>query len=510
MQLRDFWPPIHGEIERRTARMIVIPTVLGLVVVWLAAIYSIVDKRQATLYEKSQALARVNGVVVAETQQLFKVVEVFLGTIDQWLIENPQADPRVDRRFVRFVESFRAKTHGQIDITVISEDGDVYFPPADSGAPLDNARKQDHFVAANGSLAEQISIGVPVRGPTNKGWLIPVSFPLHAHPHGISVVTAVIAVPTISAMYELARDKPGGTISLVRRDGMLLVRAPGLDGTVGKPILGHGSIVANLDARSPHAAVEQHSPIDGEARLVSHEIVQDFPLAVVVSAKLDDVLASWQHYAVLLILIAIYITGTVTLVLTNVVRHLSAASLSRLQLALEAATDPLTGAGNRRQFLTRTEDEIRRSRRYARPLSLMLLDLDYFKTVNDECGHQIGDEMLTSVSFAIQSVLRGTDFLARFGGDEFAVLMPETDCDEASTVAERIQTAIRGIAIESCDGPVCVTASIGVAALLPEDATAQLLLERADVALYSAKRQGRNRVVFIGDTAPIESAIMAA
>jgi diguanylate cyclase (GGDEF)-like protein len=158
-----------------------------------------------------------------------------------------------------------------------------------------------------------------------------------------------------------------------------------------------------------------------------------------------------------------------------------------------AETDPLTGIANRRRFFSGLEEECERCKRYGTTFSVLILDVDHFKTVNDSYGHPVGDMVLSVVSKRIADCLRASDLLARYGGEEFAVLLPFTGEDGALAVAERIRLEIAHAPVD-CDGhSIPVTASIGVACY-QDEADSDLLLRDADRALYRAKDAGRNRV----------------
>jgi len=162
-----------------------------------------------------------------------------------------------------------------------------------------------------------------------------------------------------------------------------------------------------------------------------------------------------------------------------------------------ASTDPLTGAFNRRYFLETGNAELHRSRRYEQPFTVLMLDIDHFKAVNDTYGHGIGDDALKETVRVIQSLLRGEDTLGRLGGEEFAVIFPQTIDAGASFVAERIRKSISEIVIETSQGPLTFTMSIGVTASDAEDDSIEDILNRADGALYQAKEQGRDRVISV-------------
>ncbi len=160
-----------------------------------------------------------------------------------------------------------------------------------------------------------------------------------------------------------------------------------------------------------------------------------------------------------------------------------------------AGTDHLSGLANRRSFLDRATAEFRRSRRYQHPLSLVMLDLDRFKTINDNYGHAAGDCVIVAVSQICQSLSRdGVDVVGRLGGEEFAVLLPETDLKGAGNFAERLRLMIENSPIFCDVKKLKITASFGVAALNLQDRDFSILLKRADKALYVSKETGRNMV----------------
>lgn len=157
-----------------------------------------------------------------------------------------------------------------------------------------------------------------------------------------------------------------------------------------------------------------------------------------------------------------------------------------------ATTDSLTGAANHRQFVDRATVEVSRSRRKSEPLALLALDLDYFRRVNDRYGHQGGDEVLKSFVAVVRQGLRAADLVARTGGEEFKILLPDTTLPVAVALAERIRHSVAGLAVPTAKGMVRFTVSIGCAAL---EANLESTERVADDRLYRAKAQGRNQVV---------------
>ena len=172
------------------------------------------------------------------------------------------------------------------------------------------------------------------------------------------------------------------------------------------------------------------------------------------------------------------------------------------EMAELAMKDALTGIYNRRHFTARLDGEWKRFRRYGRPLSLLLLDIDHFKSINDRYGHDIGDQVIIAVAGLCGTQTRDSDVVARIGGEEFAILLPETDLADARIAAERLRVAVAERPIASSAGPIAVTVSIG-AALADKAGDPAEFMKRADEALYAAKRGGRNCVAAVLDDGPV-------
>ena len=175
-------------------------------------------------------------------------------------------------------------------------------------------------------------------------------------------------------------------------------------------------------------------------------------------------------------------------------RDLTATKRLQLELRLMASTDPLTGLLNRRRFLEQAESDFQRSQRYQHELAVVMLDIDHFKAINDSHGHFAGDQVLVAMSRATENLLRNTDNLGRWGGEEFVILMPETPLAGAAILAERLRVELARLAVDTTGGALRFTVSAGVAARGGCDAGITDILQRADSALYAAKHDGRNRI----------------
>ncbi len=190
-------------------------------------------------------------------------------------------------------------------------------------------------------------------------------------------------------------------------------------------------------------------------------------------------------------LVALAAAAAMSLLSSHARESLDMLSSQAEQMATLAHTDPLTGLANRRRLMEQFEREFRRALRYGRPLSLVYLDLDGFKTINDHFGHMFGDEVLQGVAKSMLAVLRATDLLARVGGEEFALLLPETGLEGASNVAHKLRRALNAYGAQLGPAVPPLTFSAGISRLHETDLSFEDMLARADAAQYLAKASGK-------------------
>ena len=311
------------------------------------------------------------------------------------------------------------------------------------------------------------------------------------------VVVSGLDVKYLQDLFGKPSFATGGAIAIADAAGKLLFRAPEIPGAAGKK-----TEFPALDRFQAGKAEAMQtivtSPLDGKERLFAFQKVEAFPYTVVVSSPVRDDLHQWriQRYS--------YIAGFASVALLLLGLSFLAGRLQKANILLsdqaerleqQAHTDTLTGIGNRRYFFDQAERELARSRRTDKPLALMMLDIDYFKRINDTFGHDAGDAVLKALCEAGLATVRNIDIFARFGGEEFIVLLPETTSDQAGLVAERLRARLAETAVALPDGKtVSFTVSIGLFSLTPRDTNLETLLKRADTALYEAKNTGRNRV----------------
>ncbi|MBE9608010.1 GGDEF domain-containing protein [Chitinilyticum piscinae] len=239
--------------------------------------------------------------------------------------------------------------------------------------------------------------------------------------------------------------------------------------------------------------VRYHSSVDGSERigvLTELESGAERRWMQVISIDRDEYLHSWYSQLVMLMLLFPLLA-----LLQWQLAHVAYRNRrQRLQLAYDSRHDPLTGLANRRHFDEWAGQACSEARRYGQPLSLLALDLDHFKRINDRWGHDVGDKVLVATAGCIRQALRECDLAARFGGEEFVVALPQTSLAAATSVAERIRARVSELRVDAGAEQISMTVSIGITGLHSEEASADAALLRADEALYAAKHGGRNQV----------------
>ena len=249
--------------------------------------------------------------------------------------------------------------------------------------------------------------------------------------------------------------------------------------------------------------------VGGSAAYLYASLTSLITLAAWLSATLggSTALTPLDSQARFIFLVSVPIAAWATAIIIHSLSQQVRRSIDRLHNQAErltnlANTDPLTQLANRRYLLQRLEREFDRSRRYRRPLSLMYIDLDGFKSINDRYGHLVGDKVLIGAARAMQAVLRSTDQLARIGGDEFAVLMPETSLAQAEEVTKKLRRALYAVSKRMGEDVPELTFCAGISQVVEEDENIEDILRRADDAQYLAKGTGKDHARTQNDLNP--------
>lgn len=253
-------------------------------------------------------------------------------------------------------------------------------------------------------------------------------------------------------------------------------------------------IIELLARGATQGTVRDVTPQDGLRRVRSFRKVAEYPLYLIVGRAEDEYLSEWnraRNLALFTLSAFLVLTMSLSVLAFRYGRRLARA---RDEMQRMAQTDFLTGLANRRAFIEAAELELARAKRYGTPLSLLMLDIDFFKKINDVRGHEAGDAAIKRLAACALGVLREIDVMGRWGGEEFVILLPETDAPSAAEVAERLRAAVEESESPGADGSARLTVSIGYAAWTGSEKDVDALVRNADAALYRAKNSGRNRV----------------
>jgi len=395
------------------------------------------------------------------------------------------------RQLVLFDRSASAKHLNAI--TLLDENGIVRLDSRTPFAkPIDHSG-QSYFQFHKNAKHFQLHISEPIVAPETGTRVIVVSRRLSNLDGSFAgVVAGSVRLSYFQQLFKEASLGSNGSITLAHSDGTLLMRWPYQEAMLGRS-LKSGELYKRLKvARS--GQFESRSITDGVERLTVYSQVGDLPLVIGVGQSSDDITAPWRGYASTIGLLILLLCATSIALALYLAREMGRRNAAEASLAVLATMDGLTGLANRRSLADAFDREWRRARRDRTALALVMCDADLFKTYNDRYGHQAGDQLLQAIGLAMnQSVRRGTDLAARYGGDEFAILLPGTSAEGGARVAEQIRISLA----EICDqqGIARLQLSIGVASLVPKAGEDQAaLLAAADKALYRAKELGRDRV----------------
>ena len=408
--------------------------------------------------------------------------------------------PRIHRLLVQ-QSKIMPQLHG---LFIYGADGQWIVTDKEVTPETANNADRDYFEYHRTHTDRGVRIGEVVRSRSTDDLIIPISRRLN-YPDGsfAGVLLGTIKVSYFVDYYGDFKIDDKGALVLAMRSGTILVRRPFIASVVGKS-LANSEIFKGYLPNSNEGIAEVKAVVDDTERLYAYRALTTYPLVVEAGLSRDSITAAWRRDLlktgwVLLCLIGVL--GTFGLIVLNQLRQrmVMERELRHAHQAMRdmALTDSLTGLGNRRRLDTALIDELRLARRQGSWLSLIMLDVDYFKRYNDRYGHAGGDDCLSAVGTAIQqAVKRPGDLAVRYGGEEFTVLLPNTDSAGAKQVTEDILQAIRALDIEHLEHPLGrVTASAGITSCQPsvEDVTPAALLKAADTQLYTAKQQGRNR-----------------
>lgn len=458
--------------------------ILGAVAVWFSLIRQAHDEELANAVSESRI---ANDASVDHTVHVVRQADVLLRAVRAHY-QRTGSVPETEH----FIRGLNVASDFVENIYIMDVQGWLLIP-SDSGRLL-NMSQREHFRFHQDTAQDRIHISTVSKGLVTGKQQFRLSRRL-SHPDGAFAGVIVIPVePTaFTRYYQQLHSAPDSMATLVgTMDRKIRARSPQPedDAAWSQPLV--SPLWAALEM-SDAGSYQNTSSLDQLKRHYLYKAVPGLPLVMVTGFSDADV-AQRVRVRMLPITLALVSAAVVVVLMAGMLTV-----IGRQHGALQtlATTDALTGLMNRREIMVTGEEEVARAVRYHTHLSLMMLDIDHFKRVNDTWGHPTGDRAIQALAQAMLSVVREHDVVGRYGGEEFLILLPHTDAQAVNTVAERLRALVESnTQVLSDQGEtVRFTVSIGVATQTDKAESLSRLIALADNALYQAKAEGRNRVI---------------
>ena len=442
-------------------------------------------------------------VVNRDIENNFDSYELSLQQIvDTWNNEAVLVLPEVLRRQIIFDRASSSKN--VVSVLVINEAGELIMDLQRRDAKGVTFSDRDYFVAHTGPAKIITYLSRPfvsrLSGVTN----IALSKRLeYSDGRFAGVAVIVISQDYFKDLLDGVDVGGGGRASIVRSDGIVLMSYPYKENLVGFDA--SNTMVYKKSLESKGRGFLAYSSVDDEDRIYGVNISSVSYTNVYIGYSLNDVFSAWWRHVALSGTAVFLYTMMLVPLLSALGHELTARKKAERKLEAMSKTDVLTGLANRRAIDAALELEMRRWRRTSKPLSVVFVDVDYFKKFNDTLGHLEGDQVLTKIGGVMRDlVARPGDLAGRFGGEEFVAILGDTGLEGAKHLAEKIRMSVETLNIPHPGSPWGhVTISLGIAQVLNHEEKELDLLKVADSALYKAKAQGRNCVVAIDRTSDI-------
>lgn len=489
-------PELHPAISPqksapRPNKRLVVPFVALFLCFGAICVLVLADARRATWERAGDAAARLVSAIGADVARNIETLDLSMQAVVDNLnrTEIEQLTPEL-RHLILFDRSATARHLGSM--LVLDEAGNVRMDSRTLNPKSANLADREYFKAHRDSDAVGIFISRPLISRLSGEQIVGVSRRLsHSDGSFAGVVVGSLRLASFQTLFKETSLGAGSHITLARSDGIVLMRWPYKTEYIGLDL--RNAKLFDYFPANRSGRFEANAATDGVHRLIAFSQIGNLPLVVGAGQSTAEIYRQWNRYALAIGLMVVTLSIIGLTLALKLFSELNRRSSAEAQLALFAAIDPLTELNNRRQFDSTLAREMKRASRDQSPISLLMIDVDFFKTYNDRHGHQGGDKLLKVVGECIiRSLKRGSDVGARYGGDEFAVLLPGTPLEGAANIADQIR---RNFAERCVSAGIDSTGlSIGGACITaPAHDDWSGLIETADNALYRAKALGRNR-----------------
>lgn len=460
------------------------------------------------------ASSNLTRAMAQQAEDTFMQADLVLTSLADWIQADGFGAPqkaRLQKTFARRVQALN-QLHG---IFLFDQKGQWIVSSFENLPRGPGVSDREYFKFHQQNISSLAHIGPAIRSRENGEWIIPISKRVNDKNGNFQgVLLAGIKMAYFDQFFKSFSIDDNGSMFLGLTDGTLLARRPFVESLIGTS-LAKSEIFEKLLPNAPSGNAMFSSLVDGVVRLYGYRQLDTYPLVVSAASSRDSILKDWNDTAfrstviVALVVLGVGLFGWMFLYQVRVGEQVEA-DLRKAKEALKliATHDSLTGLGNRRLFEGALDIEFGRGARQSSSLSLIMLDIDYFKRYNDAYGHVAGDHCLAEVARAVKGCChRKADLAVRYGGEEFAVLLPDTDIHGAMVIAEQIRRSVMDKNIIHSGSPSgMVTVSLGCYSFVPTGRDSmEVFIERADAALYQAKHSGRNRSAVLSMEGGVEA-----
>ncbi len=443
--------------------------------------------------QAASAAENVIAAISAEIMRNFELYDLSLqGVVEGLRVPEIASVPAPLRQQILFDRAATAKYLGSI--FVLDNKGDLVLDSRTPTPEKSNHADREYFNVAQDSANGMMHLSAPW-STTEGDHLIAISRRLSADDGSFRGV--VVGTMRLSYFYGLLANvklQAGDRLVLTRTDGTIVMSSPFIYDDIGRSF--KSSPIFLRMSQEFSGAFDQRSTVDGVERLFVYQHVGTAPLLISYGQSLKSIYAGWWDQALQLGGIVALVSALNIALIAFLARALKRGANAEHRLAVAATTDGLTGLCNRRRFDEIFENTWRIAQRSHRDVSVLMIDADFFKSYNDKFGHQAGDTALVTISNCVrEGAQRAGDVAARYGGEEFIVLLTDADQEQALEVGEKIRNLVLEQRAAHEGDDVTPTVSIGIASIIAYDGmTTGELVKAADLALYLAKNNGRNRI----------------